>query len=271
MTSSSRLLGSLVLAAIATTGLGCASLGGGQRGGQSGGNSGSGPRGPIVLVAGATGGTGQEAVRQALAKGFAVRVLVRNEDAARPLLGERVQYAVGNVRDTEAVAKAVKGATYVISALGSNSQRDPDNKPEYIDYGGVKNLVEASKAAGVKQFVLVSSMGVTQPDHQLNKMFDNILVWKLKGEDLLRASGVPYTVVRPGGLRNAPVGQTALTALQGDPKVSGQISRADVAAVCVAALGNAAAAGKTFEVIGADGAPPSDWTAFFSGLRADGR
>ncbi len=263
MTPSSRLLASLALAAIAAAGLGCAATGAGK--------GASGARGPIVVVAGATGGTGQEAVRQALARGLAVRVLVRNEDAARPLLGDRVQYAVGNVRDTAVVAKAVKGATYVISALGSNSQRDPDNKPEFIDYGGVKNLVEASKAAGVKQFVLVSSMGVTQPDHPLNKMFDNILVWKLKGEDVLRASGVPYTVVRPGGLRNAPVGQTALTALQGDPKVSGQISRADVAAVCVAALGNPAATGKTFEVIGADGAPSSDWTAFFAGLRTDGR
>jgi uncharacterized protein YbjT (DUF2867 family) len=114
-------------------------------------------------------------------------------------------------------------------------------------------------------------MGVTHADHPLNKMFDNILVWKLKGEDALRASGVPYTVVRPGGLRNSPAGQTALTALQGDPKVNGQVSRADVAAICVAALGNKAAQGKTFEVIGADGAPPSDWTAFFAALRADGR
>ena len=265
MTPLRRLLGSVSLALIAAAGLGCAATGTGQRA------AGGGGRGPLVLVAGATGGTGQEAVRQALAQGFAVRVLVRNEDAARPLLGEKVQYAVGNVRDPAAIAQALKGATYVISALGSNSQRDPENKPEFIDYGGTKHLVEASKAAGVKQFVLVSSMGATHADHPLNKMFDNILVWKLKGEDALRASGVPYTVVRPGGLRNAQAGQTALTALQGDPKVNGQISRADVAAICVAALGNKAAQGKTFEVIGADGAPPSDWTAFFAGLRTDGR
>ena len=59
--------------------------------------------------------------------------------------------------------------------------------------------------------------------------------------------------------------------MQGDPKVNGQVSRADVAAVCVAALGNKTAQGKTFEVIGAEGAPPSDWAAFFAGLRTDGR
>jgi uncharacterized protein YbjT (DUF2867 family) len=268
MTPLRRLLGTVTLALVAAASLGCAATGTGLGAARGKGGAAS---GPLVLVAGATGGTGQEAVRQALAQGFAVRVLVRNEDAARPLLGEKVQYAVGNVRDPAAVAKAVKGVTYVISALGSNSQRDPENKPEFIDYGGTKNLVEAAKAAGVKQFVLVSSMGATHEDHPLNKMFDNILVWKLKGEDALRASGVPYTVVRPGGLRNSPAGQTALTALQGDPKVNGQVSRADVAAICVAALGNKAAQGKTFEVIGADGAPPSDWTAFFAALRADGR
>jgi uncharacterized protein YbjT (DUF2867 family) len=266
MTPLRRLLGSVSMALIAAAGLGCAATGAGQGAGGGGGRSGA-----LVLVAGATGGTGQEAVRQALAQGFAVRVLVRNEQAARPLLGEKVQYAVGNVRDPASLAKAVKGATYVISALGSNSQRDPDNKPEFIDYGGTKNLVEAAKAAGVKQFVLVSSMGITHADHPLNKMFDNILVWKGKGEDAVRASGVPYTIVRPGWLRNTPGGQTALQAMQGDPKVNEQISRADVGAICVAALGNRAAQGKTFEVVGTAGAPPSDWTAFFAALRADGR
>lgn len=237
----------------------------------SGAGGGSGAT-PLVLVAGATGGTGQEAVRQALAKGYAVRVLVRNEEAARPLLGDKVQYTVGNVRDPAAVAKAVKGATWVVSALGSNSQRDPENKPEYIDYGGVKTLVEAAQVAGVKQFVLVSSIGVTHPDHPLNKMFDNIMTWKLKGEDVLRASGVPYTVVRPGGLRNAPGGQNALVTTQGDPAgANGSIARADVATVCIAALGNKAALGKTFEVAGAEGKPPADWNAFFAGLKSDGR
>ncbi|MFO1457611.1 MAG: SDR family oxidoreductase [Steroidobacteraceae bacterium] len=255
-----RVLATLSLAVVAATGAACASTGGQAS-----------PEGKLVLVAGATGGTGQEAVKQALAQGYAVRVLVRNAEAARPLLGDKVQYAVGNVRDTAAVAKAFKGVTYVISALGSNSQRDPENKPEFIDYGGTRNLAEAAKAAGVKQFVLVSSIGVTHADHPLNKMFDNIMSWKLKGEDALRASGVPYTVVRPGGLANDPAGKTALVASQGDTVSTGRIARADVAAICVAALGKASALGKTFEVIGADGTPPSDWNAFFAGLRADAR
>jgi hypothetical protein len=49
-------------------------------------------------------------------------------------------------------------------------------------------------------------MGVTDPDHMLNKILDNVLVWKLRGEDALRAAGVPYTIVRPGGLQDGPGG-----------------------------------------------------------------
>lgn len=57
----------------------------------------------------------------------------------------------------------------------------------------------------------------------------------MQGEEALRASGVPYTVVRPGGLTGDPAGQARLVAAQGD-RGSGRVGRADVAAVCVAAL-----------------------------------
>lgn len=224
----------------------------------------------VVLVAGATGGTGKEVVTQAVAKGYSVRVLVRNEARAREVFGDSVQYVVGDVRDTAALDRAVAGATYVVSALGSNTRNDPTNKPEFIDYGAIKALAEAARQHGIKQFVLVSSMGVTDKDNQLNKMFDNILIWKLKGEDALRASGVPYTVVRPGGLRDTPGGQGGIKALQGDPKVRGEIARADVATVCVNALGREAAVGKTFEIIGDPATTAVDWNTFYASLSADG-
>ncbi len=226
----------------------------------------------LVLVAGATGGTGREVVREALAAGHAVRVLVRDEARAREIFGSSVEYAVGNVTDPASLQRAVQGIDYVVSALGSNTQNDPANKPEFVDYGGVKSLVEASVGAGVKHFVLVSSMGATHPDHMLNKMFDNILVWKLKGEDALRASGLRYTVVRPGGLRDSAGGQAGIRVMQGDPKdVRASIPRADVAAVCVRALGRPDADRKTFEIVSGDAGAKVDWSTFFSGLAADGR
>src|SRR5687768_9406502 len=88
----------------------------------------------LVLVAGATGGTGQEIVDQALARGYSVRALVRDEAKARMLWGDRVQYAVGDVREPRSLRRAVKGVSTVISALGANVQRDPENSPELVDY-----------------------------------------------------------------------------------------------------------------------------------------
>lgn len=229
-------------------------------------------RAETVLVIGATGGTGREVVRQAQQRGYTVRAFVRDEAKARATLGTSVQYFVGDVRNGVGIDAAVKGADYVVSALGSNVRNDPQNMPERVDYNGVRLLAEAAAKARVKHFVLVSSMGVTHPDHQLNKMFGNILIWKLKGEDALRASGVPYTVVRPGGLSNAPGGEAGVKVSQGDDlRNQGSIARADVAAVALAALGNKTAQGKTFELLSDKTVARGDLGAIFAGLKADAR
>ena len=188
----------------------------------------------------------------------ALRALVRDEAAARAQLGEGIEYVNGDLRDAASLAGAADGAQFVVSAVGSSARKDPTNIPERVDYGGVKNLVDVAKAAGVKQFVLISSMGVTQPDHMLNRILNNVLAWKLKGEDHLRASGVPYTIVRPGGLTEAPGGAQAIVAAQGDKPMDPKapplmIPRADVATVVVRAIGNPAAVGKTFEITGTAG------------------
>lgn len=228
--------------------------------------------GKLVLVAGATGGTGQEVVDQALAKGFRVRALVRDEAKARTLFGDRVQYAVGDVREPRSLRRAVKGVDVVLSALGSNVQRDPENSPERVDFAGVKALAQAAKAASVSQFILVSSMGVTHPEHQLNAMLDHVLQWKLKGEDAVRATGINYTIVRPGALTNEPGGERGIRIMQGDrPEGEGSISRSDVAAVLVSAIGRSDLYGTTFEIAGDSTIARSDWAGHYSELHADAR
>jgi uncharacterized protein YbjT (DUF2867 family) len=227
------------------------------------------PSKPLVLVAGATGGTGQEIVEQALARGYRVRALVRDDAKARTLFMDRVQYAIGDVREPRTLRGAVKGADYVISALGSNVQRDPENSPERVDYQGVKALAEAAQAAGVKHFVLVSSMGVTHPEHELNRTLDNILQWKLQGEQALRATRIQYTIVRPGYLSNDPGGVEGVKVMQGDPLDERRISRADVASVLVNVLGRTDAYGMTFEIVGDAQASRIDWAALYQGLKRD--
>ncbi|KAL6206738.1 hypothetical protein ACLB2K_023985 [Fragaria x ananassa] len=108
------------------------------------------------------------------------------------------------------------------------------------------------------RFVHVSSAGVTRPERpgldlsrqppavRLNKELDFILTFKLKGEDLIRESGIPYTIVRPCALTEEPAGADLIFE-QGD-NITGKISREEVAQICVAALESPYANGKTFEV-----------------------
>jgi uncharacterized protein YbjT (DUF2867 family) len=222
-----------------------------------------------VLVAGATGQTGKLVVKELTAQGYEVRALVRDLDKGRQALGDGVTLVKGDVKDPASLGAAFAGADAIVSAIGARAAKGPDN-PEAVDYQGVKNLVDAARTAGVKQFVLVSSRSVTQEDNALNRMFGNVLIWKLKGVDYLRNSGVPYTVVRPGGLTNAAGGDKDLVFEQGD-KVSAQtvITRADVARICVAALQYREALNRTFETSATAGPPVTDWRAKFAGLKPD--
>mgnify|MGYP001187259573 CR=1 FL=1 len=221
----------------------------------------------LVLVAGATGRTGQQVVRELNAAGYRVRALVRDPAGARNVLGDGVEYAQGDVRERSTIDAALKGARYAISAVGA-TRKDPANGPEFVDFQGIRNLAEAAAAAKLDQLVVVSSAGVTREDHPLNKMFDNVLIWKGRGEEAVRASGVPYTIVRPGGLTDKPGGQSGVRLEQGD-KGTGFIPLADVARVCVAALKSPAARNRTFELYSAQSGPDTDWDAAFARLAAD--
>lgn len=108
------------------------------------------------------------------------------------------------------------------------------------------------------RFVHVGSAGVTRPERpgldlskqppavRLNKELGSILTFKLKGEDLIRESGIPYTIVRPCALTEEPAGADLIFE-QGD-NITGKISREEVAKICVAALDSPYACDKTFEV-----------------------
>lgn len=222
-----------------------------------------------VLVAGATGQTGRLIVTELLANGYSVRALARDTAKARQTLGDKIEVVQGDVRDPATLAAAIAGTDAVISAIGARAATGPE-RPEAIDYEGVKNLVAAAVTGRSQQFVLVSSRGVTQVDNSLNRLFGNVLIWKLKGEDALRASGLAYTVVRPGGLTNAAGGEKDVVFEQGDA-VSQQstITRADVARICVEALKFAEARNRTFEASARVGAKVTDWRAKFAALKPD--
>lgn len=222
-----------------------------------------------VLVMGATGKTGKLIVPRLMKEGYAVRAFVRDATKGRKMLGREVEIVTGDIKMPATIAPAMDGIDFVISAVGAGGASG-SNRPEKVDFEGVQNLAIAAAEAGIKHFVLLSSMGVTHEDHMLNRMFGKVLIYKAQGEQALRDSGVPYTIVRPGGLINTPGGERRVVAVQGDPIMdAAQIPRADVAEVCVQALAQPAARNRTLEIFTEAGDPVSDWAGFFGALEPD--
>ncbi|MXW19175.1 MAG: SDR family oxidoreductase [Gammaproteobacteria bacterium] len=222
---------------------------------------------PLVLVAGATGKTGVLVVQQLKAKGYPVRAFVRNAQKAADRLGPDVEAVVGDLRDPASIAATLDGVDVVVNAAGSGVPAPDDNMPEHVDFEGARNLADAAAGAGVGHYVLISSMGATQDDHQLNRLFNNILIWKRKGEDAVAASGIPYTIIRPGGLNDGPGNEQTVIFEQGDlPGLEKAISRADVARVTVAAVKDDGARNKVFEIYARDGEPQTGFSGEFGAL-----
>ncbi len=164
----------------------------------------------------------------------------------------------------------------------SKFEYDGALNPEFSP-GGFTLQVESIKAYGgetLPQFVFVSSAGVTRPGRpginldeeppavRLNDQLGGILTWKLRGEDSLRASGIPYTIIRPCALTEESGGKELIFE-QGD-NIKGKISREDVAELCVQALQKSKASNLTFEVKATENSIESrDWERLFSDLQPD--
>ncbi|XVF25611.1 hypothetical protein REPUB_Repub13aG0226900 [Reevesia pubescens] len=148
-----------------------------------------------------------------------------------------------------------------LQLMFSKFEYDGKLNPTFVE--GHFELPLSSVRAYIKEpitprFVHVSSAGVTRPDRpgidlskqppavRLNKELGFVLTFKLKGEDLIRESGIPYTIVRPCALTEEPAGAD-LVFDQGD-NIMGKISREEIALICIAALESSYACDKTFEV-----------------------
>ena len=219
-----------------------------------------------ILVTGGTGRTGQHIVRKLLDQGFEVRILTRIPDRANKYLGDNVTLFVGDVRDRATLEEPITGVQGIIAAhtyastFGSAS-------PKRIDYEGTANLVELALQNSLRHFVYISTIYVTRPWHYLNTI-GRILTWKRRAEKFLQSGKLPYTIVRPGWLTDDPGGRLAIKMEQGG-RGSGQVSREDVAEVCVQALLQHSAQGKTFELFNTEGHPPTDWNTLFDEVAKD--
>lgn len=202
-----------------------------------------------AFVAGATGQTGRRIVSQLVERGIPVRALVRDIDRAKALLPEAVELVVGDVLDANSLEGAIADCNVLLCATGAAPGFNPF-APLQIDYLGTKNLVDVAKAKKLEHFVLVSSLCTSKLLHPLN-LFFLVLVWKKQAEQYIQNSGLTYTIVRPGGLKNEDNDNSVVMSAP-DTLFEGSIPRTKVAEVCIEALTASSSHNKIVEIV----APP---------------
>ncbi len=216
-----------------------------------------------AFVAGATGETGRRIVEELIKRNIPVRALVRDIDKARSILPSAAELVQGDVLQPAELAAAIGDSTVLLCATGAKPSFDPTG-PYKVDFEGIKNLVDVAKAKQITQFVFVSSLCTSQLFHPLN-LFWLILVWKKQAEEYLQKSGLTYTIVRPGGLKNEDNSDGIV--MQGaDTLFEGSIPRQKVAQVCVEALTESSSHNKIVEIVAKSEIPVKGFGELFTGV-----
>jgi putative NADH-flavin reductase len=162
-----------------------------------------------LLVFGASGGTGRELVRQALAQGHTVTAFVR-DPTKLPIKHANLRVVQGDVVDRASVERAVQDQQAAICALGSSTPLKRD--PTLID--GVRHIIEAMEHAGVQRFIYLSFLGVHDGRDQLSLLgryivaplvMRNVVADHEAKERLIKQSRLNWTIVRPPRLTNGPL------------------------------------------------------------------
>ncbi len=222
-----------------------------------------------ILVVGATGSIGRLVVEEALRQGHSVRALVRSPEKARRLHA-KAEIVVGDLTRPDTLAKAVEGVDAIVFTHGSDGAGKIG--AETVDYGGVRNVLSAIGSRKVR-IALMTSIGVTNRTGSYNRSTE-AHDWKRRSERLVRASGSPYTIVRPGWFDYNKSDEHRLVFLQGDTRQAGNssdgvIARQQIAQVLVRSLGSEPALRKTFELVAEKGAAQRDLDPLFAALVPD--
>jgi uncharacterized protein YbjT (DUF2867 family) len=178
-------------------------------------------------------------------RGDSVRGLIRNPDQEEDLRAVGIEPVLCDLERDGDVAAAVRGSDAVVFAAGAGPGSG-DARKSTMDRGGAVKLIDAAKAEGISRYLIVSSMGAEKAPEDGAEGFGAYLRAKFEADEALRASGLDYTVVRPGGLTDDP--GTGLVTIAEDTG-RGQIPRADVAAVLAACLDTPGTIGKSFDLI----------------------
>lgn len=181
-----------------------------------------------ILVAGATGQTGLRLIKMLKAQGHSPIALVRESSDTGPLPSgvELRQGDLTNLQDG-----VCDGCDVVIFAAGSGSSTGPE-MTDKVDRDGARRLVDLAARAGVRRFVMLSSVGADDPD--VDSKLEHYLRAKHKADEHLMASGLEYAILRPVSLTDDE--GTRSMRFGDDVDVTGKAARGDVAAVLATAV-----------------------------------
>jgi uncharacterized protein YbjT (DUF2867 family) len=200
-----------------------------------------------ILIFGATRNTGLMVAQLLVDRGDKVTAFVRptSDIAALEELG--VNFVIGDAMDIATVDAAFSAGPYraVLTTIGCLSCEPPP------DYQANANVIASAKRAGVRRLVLVTTIGAGDSLDAMPMLSQRVLAktlpLKTKAEQDLRASGLDYTIIRPGGLRSGT--RTGNGVLTEESDTFGFIFREDLAELLVAVLDDGRSIGKTLAAV----------------------
>jgi putative NADH-flavin reductase len=195
-----------------------------------------------LLVIGATRHTGNLVMQQALDAGQTVTALAR--DPARiDVQHERLRVVRGDVMDAATLAPAMSGCDAVISALGATSKVRA-HTTLYSD--GMRNIIQAMRGAGVARLIAVTAAPLSRDkDDTLPGKLITTLMWAFikelysdmaRMEEVIRASGLEWTIMRPPKLNGKPLTGHYRTAINRSVRGGYSMGRADLAGAMLTLL-----------------------------------
>ena len=195
-----------------------------------------------VLVAGANGTTGKQIVDLLTASQYFEPIaMVRKKEQQSQFEDRNIKTVLADLEEN--LDDAVKNIDKVIFAAGSGGKKVIE-----VDQEGAKRLIDASKKANCKKFVMLSSIGADQPEKAED--LQKYLKAKKNADDYLMNSNLQFAIVRPGALTDDKA--KGKIELAKHLNKMGSISRADVAQTMVRMLHDDVAQNAIFEIIEGD-------------------
>ncbi|MFI6895242.1 SDR family oxidoreductase [Streptomyces sp. NPDC050256] len=200
-----------------------------------------------IVIAGGHGQIALRLERLLAARGDEAAGIIRNPQQSEDLRAAGAEPVVLDLESAtvEEAAEVLRGADAAVFAAGAGPNSGTDRK-DTVDRGAAVLFADAAQRAGVRRYVVVSSMGA-DPDHPGDEVFDVYLRAKGAADAYVRAqTALDWTILRPGMLTNdAGTGLVLLAASTG----RGPVPRDDVAAALAELLDTPATAGLTLELI----------------------